>query len=51
MQRVQAASDDASREAYGDFIPGVGDAGSMQPDDQAMYEGIDICICLTWFAS
>ncbi len=38
---MQAASDEASTEAYGGIIPDVGDASSMQPDDQALYEGLD----------
>ena len=40
FKRVQAASDGASIEAYGSAIPGIEEIAVMQPDDQAIYEGL-----------
>eukprot|EP00794_Sanderia_malayensis_P011203 gene11203-12378_t len=42
IKRVQAASDEAATEAYGGSIPGIGDASSILPDDQALYEAQEL---------
>ena len=39
---MQAESDTAVFDAYGDAIPDVNDIGVMQPDDQAIYEGLTV---------
>ena len=41
---MQVESDNATLDAYGDAIPGMNDIGAMQPDDQAIYEGITLAI-------
>ena len=40
FQRMQTESDNATFDAYGDAVPGINEIGAMQPDDQAIYEGL-----------
>ena len=37
---MQTESENATIDAYGDVIPGMDEIGVLQPDDQAIYEGM-----------